>query len=674
MSAVCTSRSFSPIGAPERQGFTFEYWTVTETDGNWGEVGTTYKEGTLLTYKYGDVSLQAQWKSSGYTITYDLGGGRMAQGESNPTSYTVDNPDFHLLAPIWTGYEFIGWTGTDLPEQPDADGYYSIDVTIHQGSMGEREYTAHWKPIKYAIQYTLFGGTLADGVTNPTRYTVESPRFTLNNPSRVGYDFAGWEGTDLDMPTPVVTINLGSTGDRNYRATWTEQVYTITCNLEGGTLAEGFENPTSYTINSALITLNNPTRAGYTFAGWTGADVTDPMRVRIPRGSIGNRAYTAQWTPNDFTISYDLMGGALQDGKTNPEVYDITTPTFQLNNPAKEGYTFAGWTGSNGAEPETTVIIVVGSMGNKSFTANWDVIEYTLSYNLMNGQVAIVNPVKYTIESETFTLNNPTRAGYAFTGWTLPGESEPQMTVTIEQGSMGNRTYTAHWAVDTFTITYQLTGGALADGVTNPTFYTVETETFQLNDPEKAGYDFAGWTGSNGLVPQKPVYVEQGSIGDKNFTANWTPVEYTITYRQLFPNSTTPVLLEMENPATYTIETPTFALNTPENENYVAASCDRDGSYVEVIKCDVCGEEISRKTIPVGAYGHSWGEWKVTKEPTASEDGERTRTCENNPSHTETEVIPAKGNTAGYIPGPPGWRWYFLFLRRFRNSTTTGFL
>lgn len=100
--------------------------------------------------------------------------------------------------------------------------------------------------------------------------------------------------------------------------------------------------------------------------------------------------------------------------------------------------------------------------------------------------------------------------------------------------------------------------------------------------------------------------------------------------------------------ATEVIEAAGHQPGSPENENYVAASCDRDGSYVEVIKCDVCGEEISRKTIPVGAYGHSWGEWKVTKEPTASEDGERTRTCENNPSHTETEVIPAKGNTTGY--------------------------
>ena len=570
-----TTESQEMLGAPTRAGYSFENWTVTVSDGNWGEVGTIYKEGMLLTYKYGNVSLEAQWKSNGFTISYDLGeGGRLPAGSSNPTSYTVDNPDFQLINPVWAGYEFVGWTGTDLTEP-------SIDVTIHQGSMGDREYTANWTPITYMLQYTLYGGSLgtdAQGnpITNPESYTVLSPRITLINPTRLGYEFAGWEGTDLDVASPVVTIPSGSIGDRNYRATWTEKVYTLTYNLGGGSIEEGHENPTSYTINSPLITLTNPTRTGYTFNGWTSDDMTiaDPMRVRIPRGSTGEKEFTAQWTANGYTITYDLQGGALPDGTSNPETYDVETPTFTLNNPEKDGYEFAGWTGSNGAALQTTVYVIQGSTGNKSFIAQWTPKEYNLYYNLDNGQLSAANPQIYTIETETFTLNNPSKTGYAFAGWTLTGETEPQLTVTIPTGSTGNRSYTAHWMLYTYAITYNLTGGSLGtdnqgEPITNPETYTVETGDITLNNPEREGYDFAGWTGSNGSVPQTTVFIAQGSTtGDKTYTANWTPKVYTITYRQLFPNSTTPVVLEMVNETTYTIETPTFTLNNPTNDNY----------------------------------------------------------------------------------------------------------
>ena len=50
-------------------------------------------------------------------------------------------------------------------------------------------------------------------------------------------------------------------------------------------------------------------------------------------------------------------------------------------------------------------------------TANASVITYTISYDdLKGGTVATANPTSYTVETDTFTLNNPTRTGYTFTG------------------------------------------------------------------------------------------------------------------------------------------------------------------------------------------------------------------------------------------------------------------
>ncbi len=92
----------------------------------------------------------------------------------------------------------------------------------------------------------------------------------------------------------IVTIPAGSIGDRAYTAHWTPIAYALTYDLDGGTS----NNPTSYTAESAAITLTNPTKPGYDFARWSGTGITGGlvMTVTIPAGSTGDRTYTAHWT------------------------------------------------------------------------------------------------------------------------------------------------------------------------------------------------------------------------------------------------------------------------------------------------------------------------------------------------------------------------------------------
>ncbi|HAE45625.1 MAG TPA: hypothetical protein DCG37_08560 [Lachnospiraceae bacterium] len=80
-----------------------------------------------------------------------------------------------------------------------------------------------------------------------------------------------------------------------------------------------------------------------------------------------------------------------------------------------------------------------------------------------------------------------------------------------------------------------------------------------------------------------------------------------------------------------------------KRENVKEASCTEDGSYDEVVYCSICDAEISRETKTV-AKNHTWGEWKVTTEPTCTEKGVKTRTCEVC-GEEETEEIPAPGHT-----------------------------
>ncbi len=85
----------------------------------------------------------------------------------------------------------------------------------------------------------------------------------------------------------------------------------------------------------------------------------------IPAGTTGNKKLTANWTPIDYTITYNLNGGTA----SNPTSYNVETATFALTNPTKEGYIFTGWSGSGSG---TSVSIPKGSTGNRTYTANWE--------------------------------------------------------------------------------------------------------------------------------------------------------------------------------------------------------------------------------------------------------------------------------------------------------------
>ena len=91
---------------------------------------------------------------------------------------------------------------------------------------------------------------------------------------------------------------------------------------------------------------------------------------------------------------------------------------------------------------------------NTTLYAQWTPIQYTITYNLNGGTNNPANPATYTVEDEV-TLVAPTREGYIFTGWTGTGITgdDPVLEVTIEQGSTGDRTYTARWALPFRTLT-----------------------------------------------------------------------------------------------------------------------------------------------------------------------------------------------------------------------------
>jgi len=287
-----------------------------------------------------------------YTITPKYAGTIVAAVVLNA------NKNFYILE---DGIALAGYNGITVVEK-----YYGTYSFAVKAGKTYKIYAAGTKLGFYGFKYDV---NIYD---NPSYYTIETADFTLNNPTKDYYDFAGWMGTGLDQATMEVKIAKGNTGDRSYTATWTPISYAISYNLAGGVLAEGDTNPASYTIESEAITLKNPTREGYAFAGWTGTGIEgSSMAVTIAAGSTGVRSYTATWTPITYTISYDLDGGQLAQGDTNPVKYTIESDDITLKNPTKDGYEFAGWTGTDLTQATMTVTIAKGSIGNRTYTATW---------------------------------------------------------------------------------------------------------------------------------------------------------------------------------------------------------------------------------------------------------------------------------------------------------------
>ena len=147
-------------------------------------------------------------------------------------------------------------------------------------------------------------------------------------------------------------------------------------------------------------------------------------------------------------VTLDLGGGTL--GGSTDTIQIIVKNGSKFTAPASDGLirpdgntgSYFKWLGSDGNlyAPGESVPAVVTTL-----TAQWTVHQYTITYDLAGGTVE-GNPNTYTIETRAFTLKNPTKSGYIFTGWSGTGlDGENNMTVTIPTGSTGNRIYTAHW-------------------------------------------------------------------------------------------------------------------------------------------------------------------------------------------------------------------------------------
>jgi len=362
--------------------------------------------------------------------------------------------------------------------------------------------------------YTVTMDTAGGDPIRPIQYTVESEAFQLPTPVRTGYIFLGWTGEGITEPQKTMEIPQGSTGNRTYTANWQVIEYTVTLDVSGGDPLD----PITYTVETPVI-LPTPTSTGYTFLGWTGEGETTPQpTVVLPKGTTGDKAYTANWKVITYTIALGANGGEDLAAIS----YTIESDPIKLPTPERKGYEFMGWIGDgiDGAQPE--VIIPTGSTGDRTYIALWRVIAYFIELRQSSGNW--MQNIPYTVEEEV-KLPIPTREGYEFIGWVGEDIIDAQINVTIPRGSTGFRLYAAHWALENYTITLDTSGGDALDNIR----YTAKSDPIILPTPTRNGYEFVGWTGEGITTPQTSVKIPKGSTGNKAYTANWKVIRYTIT-------------------------------------------------------------------------------------------------------------------------------------------------
>ena len=356
---------------------------IIDDNGEEKQVNVPVYSGTLYDGSYD--TLYAQWEPTWYTINYNLDGGSVSH--ENPKEYINYYKEITINSPTKDGSTFLGWdiTGMDgnkhiidgkltdtglVSSSGVGRGKTSINVTgLRADDGGTVTFTALWQDTRYSIAYDYRDSesnavlTPASDPGNPSGYDRNTPAFTLNNPDVKGYHFTSWGGTGLQERLPSVTIQQGSSGNRRYTAYFNPMEYEILYDLSGGSWGNNASHPDSAKYNRSF-TVSHPVMEGCDFAGWeitrmcddcdhkagnsiitgTGASgVKETSFMNLRCNSAEKVLFTAKWSHAVYDIRYELNGGSFYSGGSYPASAETYT-VFDINNPVRNGCTFAGWT------------------------------------------------------------------------------------------------------------------------------------------------------------------------------------------------------------------------------------------------------------------------------------------------------------------------------------------
>ena len=425
----------------------------------------------------------------------------------------------------------------------------------------------------YTITYELGGGTLSNA---PTQYNKNSGTVTLPRPTRDGYRFTGWTGTDLAEKTLDVVIPAGSTGDREYTANWVE-TRTVTFDVNGHGTAP---DPQTVDIGTKAVRPTDPAQTGWRFDGWytdkdctaaydfvsvvtdnitlyakwvktvtvtyhVGSYGTAPASQTVDAGKkftrpadpVDSRAIFQGWyTDENYTTAYDFGSAVETDLNLYAKWKDGYRVVFQtahgaapaeqkvaLNgkatkpaDPTATGYIFKGWYTSQLYTAEFDFNTPIAA--DTTLYAKWDEI-YTVTFNVGGHGTA---PAAQKVENggKATKPENPTAKGWRFDGWYT--DEKCTARYDFDKAVTANTTLYAKWT-QLFTLTFETNGGTKIDSVEAPDGSLVYLGSYK---PTKSGYYFVGWYTDKNLTRASRVgYVRMD--GNKTVYAKFAVADKT---------------------------------------------------------------------------------------------------------------------------------------------------
>ena len=350
-------------------------------------------------------------------------------------------------------------------------------------------YIQNWNILYSWGQDTYFGGALLRAVRG-----LGSTRCWSSNSATYSAPYVGFRPV-LEVPNP------GTLGADGLKA--------VTLNLGGGKLGGSSDaihiivkNGSAFTAPASDGLTRPDGNTGSYFMWLDGNGKSYEPGDSVPADVT---ELTVQWTAPTYTVTLHANGGTINNGNVTEYTYGVGATLPAADDMTYTGHTFKGWYDNEGLTGSPVTAIGGTEMGNKEYWAKWEINQYTITYDLAGGTVE-GNPDTYTVEMDTFTLKNPTRPGYTFTGWSGTGlDGENNMTVTIPKGSTGERRYTAHWRYN---------GGSSGGSSSYPITVPSKTENGTVTvSPKNAS---AGSTVTITVKPDSGYVLETISVTDKN--------------------------------------------------------------------------------------------------------------------------------------------------------------
>lgn len=439
-------------------------------------------------------------------------------------SNTNGNTSLH----VWRIQGFLGMASSQQPVSGTSQTFDNVQVI----NVGGNRVT-----INGTLNFTVTN-TFTDVYTGSVVTLVfESSHFwfygatvkTLSDANVTGCTYS----TNSNKNTITVTIPQGKTFGKVYldfvpNAPMTNSNTTVTVPAGDYWVSDANHKPMPMpTVTYGNTTLTQGT--DYTLS-WSnnGSAGTGTVTVTGAGNYAGSATGTFPIRWATYTIHFDKNHNDATGTMSDQQFTYHTAQNLTANAFSRTGYSFEGWsTTPNGAVAYTDQQSVNNLSVNDgeiiNFYAQLTPTNYHIAYNLNDGSAN--NPTTYNVETPTFTLNSPVRPGYTFDGWTGTDLAEPTQTVTIAQGSTGDRSYTANWT--RFAYVLVLENGITATPSPAATYnsikyYTPGTEiTLSYNGTPPSGLDFLGF------------YVNGSPIEGNTFVMPANDVTVTINFNGL---------------------------------------------------------------------------------------------------------------------------------------------